>query len=143
MSRILLSVVLCAALVTQLLAGSGLLATCRCAEDPDSCCQTHRQATARPTCCCCQQDPWVPACCQPEKSDPRPCPCRIGQSPEAVPPSGQVQAERGHVISTSHQAAVPPTLASLASCARARETMFAMYSRPGHRLQSLLCVWTI
>ena len=141
MSRILLSLILCAALVTQLLAGSGLFSICRCAEAPDSCCQAPRQATAKPACCC-HEASSVPACCQPEQSNPGPCPCCVGHGPEAVPASGQVQAERGQAM-TFHQAAAPATLPDLASCARARDTRVRVHSPPGHRLQSLLCIWTI
>lgn len=142
MTRILLTLVLCAALVTQLLAGSGLFSTCRCAEDPGSCRQTRRQAPAKPACCCCHQAPSLPARCAPEKSPPRPCPCSIGQGPEAVLSSGQVQAEREHVV-TFHRAAAPSALFGLVSCARARETWVPVHSPPGHRLQSLFCIWTI
>jgi hypothetical protein len=66
----------------------------------------------------------------------------VGQGPEAVPPSGQVQAERGQVL-PFQQAVVPPRRSNLASCARSREPGFSLLSPPGHRLQSLLCVWTI
>jgi len=142
MSRIHVTLVLCGAVVIQLLAGSGLLSDCRCATEPSVCCRTPRPAIAKPPCCCAHKTPAIPSCCQPQNPEPKPCRCCVYKTPEATPPTVEVRDEAGQTLALCQDTAnALPAGRVLSQCSRGSRTPVPISS--GHRLQSLLCIWTI